>query len=110
MFTRSKKGEFVLKGICYSVFREQPEKRRSGDDAGVVTPVPIPNTEVKHSRAKNSYACHSESRSLPGLLFFIFFPISMILPFILSPQNLQVFQEDWGEMEQGDRRDPFTLR
>jgi len=24
---------------------------------------------------------------LPGLLFFIFFPISMILPFILSPQN-----------------------
>ena len=38
---------------------------RSGDDTGVVTPVPIPNTEVKHSRAKNSYACHSESRTLP---------------------------------------------
>ena len=50
---------------------------RSGDDTGVVTPVPIPNTEVKHSWAKNSYACHSESRKLPvqirlvfGLVFF----------------------------------------
>ncbi|MBS5003392.1 MAG: hypothetical protein KHZ74_16350, partial [Holdemania filiformis] len=31
-----------------------------------VTPVPIPNTEVKHFRGENSYACHSEGSSLPG--------------------------------------------
>ncbi|WP_234973129.1 hypothetical protein, partial [Holdemania sp. Marseille-P2844] len=31
-----------------------------------VTPVPIPNTEVKHFRGENSYACHSERSSLPG--------------------------------------------
>ena len=32
----------------------------------MVTPVPIPNTEVKHFRGENSYACHSEGSSLPG--------------------------------------------
>ena len=46
-------------------FQGAISEKRSGDDTGVVTPVPIPNTEVKHSRAKNSYACHSESRTLP---------------------------------------------
>ena len=34
----------------------------------MVTPVPIPNTEVKHFRGENSYACHSEGSSLPGSL------------------------------------------
>jgi tRNA threonylcarbamoyladenosine biosynthesis protein TsaE len=31
----------------------------------VVTPVPIPNTEVKHFSGKYSYACHSEKSTLP---------------------------------------------
>jgi hypothetical protein len=31
----------------------------------VVTPVPIPNTEVKHFSGETSYACHSEDSSLP---------------------------------------------
>ena len=31
------------------------------------TPVPIPNTEVKHPSGDNSYACHSEDSELPGL-------------------------------------------
>ena len=34
----------------------------------MVAPVPIPNTEVKHFRGENSYACHSEGSSLPGSL------------------------------------------
>ena len=43
---------------------------RSGDDSEMDTPVPIPNTEVKHFYGKDSYACHSEISKLPG--FFIF--------------------------------------
>ena len=39
---------------------------RSGGDGKVVTPVPIPNTEVKHFSGDNSYACHSEDNTLPG--------------------------------------------
>jgi len=46
----------------------------------MVTPVPIPNTEVKHFIGKYSYACHSETRKSPGnqeltfeFLFFTFF-------------------------------------
>ena len=30
------------------------------------TPVPIPNTEVKHLSGDNSYASHSEDNELPG--------------------------------------------
>ena len=36
----------------------------SGDDGVVDTPVPIPNTEVKHYSADDSTVC--ESRTLPG--------------------------------------------
>ena len=36
----------------------------SGDDGKVDTPVPIPNTEVKHFNADGSTMC--ESRKLPG--------------------------------------------
>ena len=39
---------------------------RSGDYGKVVTPVPIPNTEVKHFSGNDSYACHSENSSSPG--------------------------------------------
>ncbi len=45
---QSKNSEEIRESYsCYSVFREHPEKR-SGGDSEVVTPVPIPNTEVKH--------------------------------------------------------------
>ena len=37
----------------------------SGDDGEVDTPVPIPNTEVKHFSAENS-TCMCEDRTLPG--------------------------------------------
>ena len=46
----------------------------------MVTPVPIPNTEVKHFRGENSYACHSEGSSLPGSLV----PLTGSLFLILS--------------------------
>src|SRR2546425_7881442 len=40
-----------------------------GDDTGGATPVPIPNTEVKPSRADGTaLATAWESRSLPGLI------------------------------------------
>ena len=39
---------------------------QSGDNGKVVTPVPIPNTEVKHFSGEDSYACHSENSSSPG--------------------------------------------
>ena len=45
-------------------------KRRSGNDSMMDTPVPIPNTEVKHHRGEDSTLC--ENSSLP-VLFFIFF-------------------------------------
>ena len=32
----------------------------------MVTPVPIPNTEVKHFSGEDSYASHSENSSSPG--------------------------------------------
>ena len=39
----------------------------SGDNAGGVPPVPIPNTEVKTSRADDTWTAGSwESKSLPG--------------------------------------------
>ena len=38
------------KKFYYLVFRELSEKKESGDDDVVDTPVPIPNTEVKHHR------------------------------------------------------------
>ena len=37
-----------------------------GNDSRVGTPVPIPNTEVKHSNADNSV---SEDRKLPRIFF-----------------------------------------
>ena len=53
------------------------QQSRSGDISEVVTPVTIPNTEVKHFSVDNSLACLSEDRSLPvikktpiGCLFF----------------------------------------
>ena len=50
---------------------------RSGGDGKVDTPVPIPNTEVKHFSGDNSYACRSEDNTLPGQthsvsLFFVY--------------------------------------
>ena len=55
-----------MKQFCYLVLRE--DLSRSGDISEVVTPVPIPNTEVKHFSGDNSYASHSEDSSLPGNL------------------------------------------
>mgnify|MGYP000250910501 CR=1 FL=1 len=53
----------------------------------MVTPVPIPNTEVKHFRGENSYACHSERSSLPGSL----------VPFLREP----FFVSRWIDPEGG---------
>ena len=57
MFSKMTKLERRL----YVVLREQgfwkrtTESQRSGDHAGGVPPVPIPNTEVKTSRAENTW-------------------------------------------------------
>ena len=47
-------------------------KRRSGGDGGVETPVPIPNTEVKHPSGDDSWPCACENSSLPGLFFVLY--------------------------------------
>ena len=54
-------------------------RSRSGDDGEMVTPVPIPNTEVKHFCGEDSYTSYSENSTSPGLkllygVFFIFKP------------------------------------
>ena len=48
---------------------------RSGDDGEMVTPVPIPNTEVKHFCGDDSYISYSENSTSPGLklLYGVFF-------------------------------------
>ena len=43
------------------------KKRESGDDDVVDTPVPIPNTEVKHH---SGYGIARESGKLPGSFFY----------------------------------------
>ena len=45
-------------------------KEKSGDDGEMDTPVPIPNTEVKHLSADGSTMC--KSRTLPGPSFFLY--------------------------------------
>ena len=48
-------------------FREDTDHHIPGDHAGGATPVPIPNTEVKPSRADDTAAARLwESRALPG--------------------------------------------
>ena len=47
--------------------REDTDQHIPGDHAGGATPVPIPNTEVKPSRADDTAAARLwESRALPG--------------------------------------------
>ena len=51
----------------------------SGDDGEVDTPVPIPNTEVKHFSAEDSTMC--ENRSLPGKSCIFFYKnLTLFLP------------------------------
>ena len=60
------------KTYCYSVLREQLSvKKRSGDDSEVDTPVPIPNTEVKHFSGDDSWACPCENSTLLVLFLLI---------------------------------------
>jgi hypothetical protein len=58
--------------VSYSVFKNQLRKIRSGNDSRVVTPVPIPNTEVKHSNGEGSMARSCENSKLPVFLLFFF--------------------------------------
>ena len=43
--------------------------KKSGGDGAVVTPVPIPNTEVKHRSGEGSRAIDKNS-ALPGFFFY----------------------------------------
>ena len=43
--------------------------KKSGGDGTVVTPVPIPNTEVKHRSGEGSRAIDKNS-ALPGFFFY----------------------------------------
>ena len=52
------------------------KKRESGDDDVVDTPVPIPNTEVKHH---SGYGIVRESGKLPGSFFLLFYKIKKVI-------------------------------
>ena len=52
------------------------KKRESGDDDVVDTPVPIPNTEVKHH---SGYGIVRESGKLPGSFFLLFYSIKKVI-------------------------------
>ena len=89
--TRSSKekdeGVLIWKLGCYSVLREALPEARSGDDSEMATPVPIPNTEVKHFNGEDSTACPCEKSKSPGLFLFPvlqgFFILRLIKLFIL---------------------------
>ena len=52
---------------------QRQEKKHSGDNSAEVTPVPIPNTEVKLRSADDTWRVTArENRALPELLFFAF--------------------------------------
>ena len=54
-----------------------------GNDSRVGTPVPIPNTEVKHSNADDSVC---ENRKLPRI-FFVFNTIIKLIVFLFVEKN-----------------------
>ena len=68
------------KKIYYLVFRERFGKK-SGGDGTVDTPVPIPNTEVKH-RSGEGIQLVGENSALPG--FFLFFLFIFLLLFYVK--------------------------
>ena len=52
----SLKDTLFAKAVRYSVLRVHPQKKETvGVDDGEVPPVPIPNTEVKLTRAEDSW-------------------------------------------------------
>ena len=67
--------------VCYLVLKERSSLYMSGDDGKEVTPVPIPNTEVKLFSADGSWGsppvrvgrCQAKRRSAIKLVFFCVF-------------------------------------
>ena len=59
---------------------------RTGDEGEVETPVPIPNTEVKHFSGDNSWPCACEDSTLPGFdpYLRVFFSWLMIYTVIIN--------------------------
>lgn len=53
---------YSFEGVCSS-----RERGNLGDNSGGVTPVPIPNTEVKHFSGENSRPSACEDSTLPGI-------------------------------------------
>ena len=63
---------------------EDIQRERSGSDSMMDTPVPIPNTEVKHHNGDDSTLC--ENSKLP-VLFFYFLLVYKIFLFKKSRYN-----------------------
>ena len=71
--------------VMYLVLKDLSFKEESGDDGVVDTPVPIPNTEVKHHSGDDSA---SKSSTLPVLFFYSFAPYLGLFLFINIEINL----------------------
>jgi hypothetical protein len=56
----------IVSGVQRTI--EPGLKKKSGGDGAVVTPVPIPNTEVKH-RSGEGILFGGENSALPGFFF-----------------------------------------
>ena len=64
----------------YLVLKDYLSEKKSGDDGTVDTPVPIPNTEVKH---RNGDCIRKERGARCRAFFLLFFSMFlMIKPFI----------------------------
>ena len=50
---------------------EDTLKEESGNDSMMDTPVPIPNTEVKHHRGEDSTLCENNSLPVPSFFYVL---------------------------------------
>ena len=73
--------------VMYLVLKDLSfKKEESGDDGVVDTPVPIPNTEVKHHSGDDSV---SKSSTLPVLFFYSLAPFGGFFYCFLKFRNLK---------------------
>ncbi|MGN8809560.1 hypothetical protein ACTNED_09890, partial [Absicoccus porci] len=74
----------------------------------------IPNTEVKHSRGEDSWACPCEHSTLPGPFFLLFFFFNENVPIVkkrltsyFNERTMQIVRKNKGALTR-DEASRFT--